>query len=105
MRVIRVNNATVRRLIEEFTDQYTKPDAIKFVQDGNGAWITSVENIQNIRYVGIRQDFKQFLIDNGVNTSTTSLKEALETYGANIEYVQPPQEDFRETDNFSTQVK
>lgn len=89
MKVIRVNNATVRRLIEEFTDQYTKPDAIKFVQDGNGAWITSPENIQNVRYTGIRQDFKQFLIANGVNTTITSLKEALETYGAVIDYVQP----------------
>lgn len=91
MSVIRVNNATVRRLIEEFTDQYTKPDAIRFVQDGNGDWITSTENIQNIRYVGIRQDLKQFLIANGVQTNITSLKEALQTYGAVVEYVPKPE--------------
>jgi len=89
-KVIRVNNATARRLIEEFTEQHTKPDVIKFVQDGNGAWITSVENFQNVRYVGIRQDFRQFLIANGINTTITSLKEALQTYGTVIDYVKPP---------------
>lgn len=88
-KVIRVNNATARRLITEFTQQNTFPDVIEFVKDGNGAYVTSVENIQNVRYVGIRQDFRQFLIANGINTTITSLKEALQTYGAVIDYVPP----------------
>lgn len=89
MKVIRINNATVRRLRKDFTLQYTLPDTIDFVPDGNSAWITSVENLQNVRYKGIRQDFRQFLIDNGIQTNITSLKEALETYGTLIDYVAP----------------
>jgi len=90
LQVIRVNNATVRILIEQFTEQYCQPDAIKFVQDGAGNWITSVENFQNARYVGIREDFKQFLIVNGIQTNVRSLKEALEQYGTVINYVPVP---------------
>lgn len=90
LKVVRVNNATVRSLIEEFTTANCVPHAIKFVQDGNGAWITSVENLQTLKYTEIRQDFKQFLISRGIVTTITSLKEALETYGVVIDYVSPP---------------
>jgi len=88
IRVVRVNNATVRTLIEQFTELHTKPDAIKFINI-NSSWVTSIENFQNARYIGIREDFKQFLIDNGINTNISSLKEALETYGNLILYVKP----------------
>jgi len=81
----------VRSLITQFTTEYTKPHVIGWVQDGNGNWVTSIENLQNLKYKGIRQDLKEFLIANGIQTNITSLKEALETYGEIIPYVAPPE--------------
>lgn len=75
--------------IENFTEQYTFPDAVKFVQDGNGNWVTSVENFKNIRYTGIRADLRTYFLANGINTTVRSLKEALETWGTIIDYVPP----------------
>jgi hypothetical protein len=89
MRVVKVANAVVRGHIESFTLQYTKPDCIKFIQDGLGNWVTSVENFQNIRYVGIREDLREYLLNNGVQTTVRSLKEALERWGELIDYVAP----------------
>lgn len=88
--VVRADNAIVRGYIEAFTSQYTFPDAIRFVQDGNGNWVTSVENFLNIKYSAIRQDFKKYLKDNGIVTEVDSLKKALETWGVAIEHVAPP---------------
>lgn len=88
-RVVAVANATVRGHLENFTEQYTFPDVIKFVQDGSGNWVTSVENFQNLRYTGIRDDLRQYLADNGVQTTVRSLKEALEKWGVIIDYVAP----------------
>lgn len=87
--VVRVNNAIVRGHIENFTRQYTFPDAIKFVQDGNGNWVTSVENFLNLKYSGVRQDLKEYFIANGIQTNVRSLKEALENWGVVIEHVAP----------------
>lgn len=86
-KVIKVTNAKARTLIEQFTRQYTLPDVIEFNQDGAGNWVTSIENLENIRYKGIRQDFKQFLRDNGVNANVNSIKEALQNYSTLIDYV------------------
>ena len=85
-KVVRVNNATVRGHIENFTRQYTFPDVIKFIQDGASVWVTSVENFQTLRYTNVRDDLREYLITNGVQTSVRSLKEALETWGAIIDY-------------------
>lgn len=99
LRVVKVTNTTVQNLIEQFTEQYTDPDVIKFVQDGNGDWITSRENFQNIRYIGIRSDLKQFLRDNGISLTQVqdinSLKDALQKWGQIIDYV--PRVDSLET--------
>lgn len=91
MTVVRVDNATVRTHIENFTAQYTFPNAIKFVKDGNGNWITSVENLLNLPYTQIRQDLKQYLLSKGIVTDVDSLKKALERWGVVIDYVAPPQ--------------
>lgn len=88
-KVIRVNNATVRFHIERFTEQYTFPDVIKFVQDKNGDWITSIENLENMKYVGIRQDLITYMKDNGIQTTAKSLREILQNFGAQIDYVKP----------------
>lgn len=88
-KVIRVNNATVRFHIERFTEQYTFPDVIKFVQDGNGNWITSIENLENARYVGIRNDLIQYMRDNNITTTAKSIRELLQNFGAQIDYVKP----------------
>lgn len=89
-RVVRVNNATVRMHVENFTQQYTFPDVIKFVQDANGDWVTSVENFQNLKYSGVRADLKEYFAANGITTNVRSLKEALENWGTIIDYVKPP---------------
>lgn len=91
-KVVRVNNATVRGHIEAFTKQYTFPDIIQFVQDGNGAWVTSIENFQNLRYSGVRADLREYFLANGINTQVRSLKEALENWGVIIDYVPPVSE-------------
>ena len=88
-KVIRVNNATVRMHIERFTQQYTFPDVIQFVQDANGNWITSIENLENFKYVGIRQDLIEYMRDNGIQTTAKSLREVLQNFGAQIDYVKP----------------
>jgi peroxiredoxin len=90
MNVLKVNNANVRMHLENFSKQYTFPDEIKFVQDGNGDWITSIENLQNIRYKGIRADFKEYLAANGIVVNVNSLKEALERWGDIIVHVPKP---------------
>jgi len=90
-KVLKVTNAKVRGLIEQFTKQYTLPDVIEFIQDGAGNWITSVENLESIRYKGIRQDFRQFLRDNGINANVNSIKEALRNYSSLIDYVPVPE--------------
>lgn len=91
MKVVKVDSATVRTHIENFTAQYTFPNAIKFIQDGNGDWITSVENLLNLPYKEIRKDLKKYLNDNGITTDVDSLKKALETWGTVIDYVAPPE--------------
>lgn len=48
--VIRVNDEKARIIIEQFTAEHCKPHAVKFVQDGNGDWVTSLENFQNPRF-------------------------------------------------------
>lgn len=88
-KVVTVANATVRGHLENFTNQYTFPDVIKFVQDGSGSWVTSVENFQNLRYTGVRQDLREYFIANGIQTTVRSLKEALEKWGVIIDYVPP----------------
>ena len=90
MKVIKVTNQKVRRLIEEFTAQYTHPDVIVFVLDGAGNFITSAECLEDIRYKGIREDLRTFLRDNGINTNVRSIKEALQNYGQVIDYVPVP---------------
>jgi hypothetical protein len=90
-KVLSLSNATVRMHIENFTAQYTFPDVIKFVQDGHGNWVTSVENFLNLKYTGVRQDLKQYFADNGIQTNVRSLKEALEKWGVIIDYIQPAQ--------------
>lgn len=91
MKVIKITNAKVRGLIEQFTFQYTYPDIIVFVLDGLGNRITSVECLEDVRYKGIRNDLRQFLRDNGIITNITSIKEALQTYGELIDYVPIPE--------------
>lgn len=91
MKVIRVNNATARALIEEFTNTYTKPDVIKFVQDGAGNWVTSVECLQAVRFSADRQDVKTFLESRGINNNHKSLKDVLQQYGTQIDYVPLPE--------------
>jgi hypothetical protein len=88
-KVVTVADAIVRWHIENFTAQYTFPDVIKFVQDGLGNWVTSVENFQGVRYVTVREDLKQYFLDNGITTDVRSLKEALEKWGLIIDYVAP----------------
>lgn len=89
MKVVRVDNATVRGHIENFTAQYTFPNAIVFVQDGSGNWVTSVENFLNLPYMELRDDLKQYLADNGIQTNVRSLKAALTKWGVIIDYVAP----------------
>jgi len=86
--VIQVTNATVRYHIENFTAQYTKPDAIKFVLDGSGKWITSKENLLNARFRATRQELRDYLQANGVNVPADvhSLKDALNRWGTKILY-------------------
>lgn len=59
----------------------------KVIRVNNGDWVTGVENLQNIRYVGIREDFQTFLIARGINTNIQSLKEALDQYGTVVDYI------------------
>lgn len=89
-KVLRVNNAAVRNHIENFTQQYTFPDVIKFVQDGAGNWVTSIENLENLRYKGIRSDIKEYLQAQGINNNFRSLREVLENYGVEIDYIPEP---------------
>jgi len=89
MKVLKVTNAKVRRLIEQFTNEKTFPDVIAFTKDGNSDWIVSKSVLTGIRYTGIRSDLKQFLADNGVNANVTSLKAALQKYATEINYVKP----------------
>lgn len=90
MAVLKCTNATVRTLINEFTKQYTFPHVIEFIQDGNGDWITSLENLQNVRLIADKANLKQFLSDNGVNVNVKNLKEVLENYCTVVPYVAPP---------------
>jgi hypothetical protein len=48
--VIRVSDPKHRAIIEQFTLENCQPHAIKFVQDGNGDWITNIENLNNERF-------------------------------------------------------
>jgi len=86
--VIQVTNATVRYHIENFTAQYTNPDAIKFVRDGAGRWVTSKDNLLNARFRATRQDLREYLQSNGVNVPADvhSLKDALNRWGTKILY-------------------
>lgn len=40
----------VRTALENYTMAQTYPDVIRFQQDGNGEWITSVETIADAKY-------------------------------------------------------
>jgi hypothetical protein len=92
MKVIKVTNAKIRRLIEEFTAQYTRPDVIIFVNDGAGNFITSVESLEDLRYKVSREDLRTFLRANGINTNIRSIREALQTYGEVIDFIPVPPE-------------
>ena len=89
MKVVKISNAKVRGLIEQFTAQYTKPDLIIFIKDGNGDFITSVENAQTLRYKTNRETFKKFINDNGIVTNLKNIKDVLAQYGEIIDYVKP----------------
>lgn len=94
--VIKVDNAKVRQMIEAYTELHCKPDVVKFVQDGAGNWITSVENIDNIRFnskAGTNQ-LKTFLVANQeASDNSESIVELIVKYGVEVEYVPLPEID------------
>lgn len=86
MNVVHVNNATVRGHLENFTQQYCFPHVIKFVRDGSGKWVTSIESVQDAKLNTTKADLRQYLIDNGLNVNLRTVREVLETHGTIIEY-------------------
>jgi hypothetical protein len=105
MSVIRVTDPIARDVIERFTLQYCKPDAVKFIQDGNGDWITSVENLQNKRYTfektlttqtrttvetKLREEVKREPTLTVRDNEYTNLADLLQRYGEVIDYVPVP---------------
>ena len=91
MSVLKCSNAKVRGLIEDFSLQYCAPHAIKFTQDGNGDWITSTENLQNVRLIADKENLKQFLDDQGIRVRVRNLKEVLQNFCTVVPYVAPPE--------------
>jgi hypothetical protein len=93
--VLMVSNATVRNLIQQFTAQYTFPDIIVFVQDGNNNWIVGRQNLINLKYVATRSELKAFLTANGITQQQAqginSLKDAFNKWAVKIAYVPPIQ--------------
>ena len=89
--VLKCTNAKVRGLIEQFSLENTFPNVIRFEQDGNSDWITSVENLQNAKLIADKENLKQFLLDNGINVNVKNLKEVLQNYCTVVPYVAPPQ--------------
>jgi hypothetical protein len=51
MSVIRVTDPKARKVIEDFTDLHTRPDVIRFVQDGNGDWIVGEEVLSDLKFI------------------------------------------------------
>lgn len=49
MTVLEVSEEKVRVILEQFSERCGQ-DRIKFVQDGNGRWITSLENLSNPKF-------------------------------------------------------
>lgn len=94
MNVLRCNNAKIRDLIERFTLENCKPHCIVFVQDGNGDWITNIENLKNIRLITDKENLKTFLSDNGIQKNVRNIKEVLTDYCEVIPYVKPKLSDY-----------
>ena len=83
--IVQVNNPQVRSSIEEYSQQNTFPDVIKFVQDGgNGgtAWVTSVENFTNGKFSSTRINLKSFFESRGISNNANAVKDILETHGS-----------------------
>lgn len=105
MSVIRVTDPRARDVIERFTQQYCKPDAIVFVLDGNGDWITSVENFQNKRFTfektlttetrttietKLREEVKRESTLTVRDNEYTNIADLIQKYGQVIEHVPVP---------------
>jgi hypothetical protein len=90
MKVIQVDNERARQLIELYTAEFCFPDVIKFVQDGAGNWVMSMENLTNDKFVNPDKDLlAKFLLDNLVSEQFKSITEVITKYGIETDYIQP----------------
>jgi hypothetical protein len=86
--VIKVDDPKVRALVELYTERYCKPDQIKFVLDGAGNWIMSVENMSNPKYINPDPNITAgFTSEHNTTKPFKNLVEVIEQYGVEIEYI------------------
>lgn len=100
MKVLTISDPKVRSVIEQFTEQNCKPDVVKFIQDGNGNWITAPENLLNKKFTFEKVVKGETTESIRIKLSTETTKESLQSsvsiadlidkYAVLIDYVPVP---------------
>jgi ribosomal protein L4 len=87
-KVIRIDDEKTRNMIELYSNLYCYPDVVKFIQDGNGNWVMSTENLANPKYLNPDPEIvSQFAIEHQLTKAFTGIIDVIKTYGVEIDYM------------------